>query len=382
MALSGCEKNDAEKQEDSLIDALEKRKQVVFEESEKLAKGYYNIYKKAKKEEKLDSLEVKQDIVDYFEMLDYAAVDTENQIDMVCAEQVEEFCENVRTVQPAETTIFAIADEGGFVRYDMVTKNGKIDVAVSSYSWEKDKPRGCYYQEFQANTWKYTENGYFFIEQYRPPGYDGAPGETGFRVKALDKTCRELNRKYVMPAGYELNKLLIVDWGENNYKNLDFYDLYELMYHLKYGGYARPGDDYGGTEYQIPKEEFEEVIQTYLPIESGALEENAVYQTESQTYRYRPRGLYDCEFPYEPYPEVVKYEKQEDGTIKLTINAVWTIKMLDKAITSELVVRPLENGNFQYLSNHLIPSQESIEPQWYKERLSDEEWKEIYLEDN
>ena len=123
------------------------------------------------------------------------------------------------------------------------------------------------------------------------------------------------------------------------------------------------------------------MVQTYLPIESGTLEENAVYQTESQTYRYRMRGFYECESPDEPYPEVVKYEEQEDGTIKLTINAVWTRKMLDKAITSELVVRPLENGNFQYLSNHLIPTQESIEPQWYKKRLSDEEWKELYLED-
>lgn len=379
--FSGCQINDEEIQEKTVSDALEKRKQAMFEESEELAEGYRDIYKRAKRDETLNSLEVKQELVEYFGMLDYAALDTENQIEMVCAEQVEDFCESVQAMQSTETTIFVVADEGGFVRYDMISQNGKIDVTVSSYSWEKDELRGIYYQEFPAYTWKYTENGYFFIEEYQPPGYDGAPGQTGFRVKPLDKMCRELNRKYVLPIGYDLNKLLITDWNENNYKNLDFYDLYELMYRLKYGVNVPYDDNYGNAEYEIPKKEFEEVVQTYLPIESGTLEENAVYQTESQTYRYRMRGFYECESPDEPYPEVVKYEEQEDGTIKLTINAVWTRKMLDKAITSELVVRPLENGNFQYLSNHLIPTQESIEPQWYKKRLSDEEWKELYLED-
>ena len=71
-------------------------------------------------------------------------------------------------------------------------------------------------------------------------------------------------------------------------------------------------------------------------------------------FRYRPRGLYDCEFPYEPYPEVISYEKLQDGTLKLTIEAVWEIRMLDQAITSELMIKPMEDGSFQYLSNKVI----------------------------
>ncbi len=54
------------------------------------------------------------------------------------------------------------------------------------------------------------------------------------------------------------------------------------------------------------------------------------------------------------YPEVISYEKLQDGTLKLTIEAVWEIRMLDQAITSELMIKPMEDGSFQYLSNKVI----------------------------
>lgn len=94
----------------------------------------------------------------------------------------------------------------------------------------------------------------------------------------------------------------------------------------------------------------------------------------------RQRGLKDTEMPYEPYPEVTAYEQQSDGTIKLTVNAVWIIKGLDRAVTSELVVKPLDNDRFQYVSNHMISTQEGVGPAWYLERLSDEAWDKYYRE--
>ena len=49
-------------------------------------------------------------------------------------------------------------------------------------------------------------------------------------------------------------------------------------------------------------------------------------------------------------------------------------KMTDRAVTSELVVRPLENGGFSYVSNQVISWDESLESCWYSPRLTDEEW--------
>ena len=63
------------------------------------------------------------------------------------------------------------------------TMNGEIDVIVSTLRWEENEPQVCYYHEFTAHSWKYTEKGYFFVEEYHPSGYDGAPGELAFRGK-------------------------------------------------------------------------------------------------------------------------------------------------------------------------------------------------------
>lgn len=352
-------------------------KQEVFTSSEKLAKGYSDIYENA---QDLNSLELKRQIVEYLGKEGYPAVDYDNQIDMVCHEQVETFCEKAMKNQEAEITLIAVLNDGGFSRYDMQTKNGKIDVVVSNLMWKEGKPQADYYQEFKAHTWKYTDNGYFFVEEYRPPGFDGPPGQVGFRVKPLDETCRELNRKYVMPVGYVTNKLLIMDWNEKTCRGMDFYDLYEIFYYLEHGSEVPYDPAFGGMEYEVPKAEFEHVIKAYLQMDSKIIEENSVYHADSQTYRYRPRGLKDTEMPYEPYPEVTAYEKQSDGTIKLTVNAVWILKGMDRAVTSELVVKPKEDGSFQYVSNKMITTPDSVKPDWYLERLSDEVWDRYYGE--
>lgn len=352
--------------------------QSIRKESESLAEGYRQLYEKAVQEDTLDTLGLQQEIIKYFENKGYAAVDRDNQIDMVHSELVEEFCEKAEQEKKAEVTIFSTMAGGKFIRYDMKTDLGKINVIVSSLEWKDGNPKSDYYHEFEAYTWKYTDKGYFFVEEYHPSGYDGAPGQTGFRVKPIDKICRELNQAYVAPIGYEWNNMLIVDWNEQDYSNLEFYDLYERMYRMKYGTDVPFQSEYEGEEYEVPKAEFEEVLQTFFQISSEDIEKNTVYNPERQTYRYRSRGRYGYELPYEPYPEVVFYEEQEDGTIKLLVEAVWIIKELDQAICSELVVRPLENGQFQYVSNKVVYSDENASSKWYMPRLPDEEWEKYY----
>ena len=89
-------------------------------------------------------------------------------------------------------------------------------------------------------------------------------GKLEFRVEPLDEACRELNRKYVMPVGYAGNKLFITNWNQSDYSQLDFYDLYEIMYLLKYEKYVPYNYSQEGVEYYIPKQDFEEVIQTFF----------------------------------------------------------------------------------------------------------------------
>lgn len=383
MVCAGCSREDV--QESEIIaegnsqgeQAADKRQQAIAGESEMLAEGYRSIYEEAEEGDSLDVLEVKQEIIDYFGGLGYAAVDAENQLDMSCYEQIEKFCSDAEKGKSAEIKIFSIRDGGGFLRYDMAAANGTIDVTVSSLEWEDGTPKTDYFNEYESYTWEYTEKGYLFIEEYHPAGYDGAPGQTAFRVKPLDEKCRELNRRYVLPVGYERNKLLIAEWDEKDISELDLYDLYERFYPLIYGEYV-PYKAYEGAEYEVPADEFEEVLAGYVSFAPAEIRENAVYYPDSQTYRYRPRGLHDSELPYGPFPEVVSYKENSDGTFTLTVDAVWEWKKTDRALTSELTVRPLKDGNFHYVSNHVTYCDENLEKLWYDERLSDEEWQLYY----
>ncbi len=50
-----------------------------------------------------------------------------------------------------------------------------------------------------------------------------------------------------------LNNLLITNWDNQNYTELDFYDLYEKMYYMKYGKQVPYEANYGRAEYEVPK---------------------------------------------------------------------------------------------------------------------------------
>lgn len=63
----------------------------------------------------------------------YPAVDNRNQVNMTEAEQVLEFCKKVDAQEEAELTILEISYLGGFVKYDLHTKDGNVDM-VRSYT--------------------------------------------------------------------------------------------------------------------------------------------------------------------------------------------------------------------------------------------------------
>ncbi len=372
--LGGCNKIQKNSNQVQLVQRTEE----ILVESEDLADDYFHIYKERWNQSNRNSLKLQQDIIEYLGRKNYIAVDINNQIDMVNGELVKKFCKNVQNEVNDSITIFSIMESGGFVRYDLNSQNGEIYAICSNMTWDQDAPEAEYINEFQVQSWKYTKNGYFFIEEYDRQGYDGYHGKIGFRVEPLDEACRELNRKYVMPVGYAGNKLFITNWNQSDYSQLDFYDLYEIMYLLKYEKYVPYNYSQEGVEYYIPKQDFEEVIQTFLTVESEVLESNAIYNAETKTYLYRPRGLYEVEYPEYPYSEVVGFTENSDGTITLTVNVVFPYNGDSQVYSHEVVVRPLDNGGVQYVSNRIIPSEDNQEETWYTPRLTEEEWKEIY----
>ena len=383
FAGAGCsiavEREDGYRQENQQKTERQKKEERISRESEQLAEGLREIYEEERGRGEKDTLAFQQQIIQAIGEQGYAAVDTDNQINMVNFGQIEDFCENTEQGEKDSVVFFCVTDEGGWIRYDLEAQNGNIEVTESSLQWENDSPEVYYYHEFEAASWDYTDKGYLFLEESRPAGYDGAPGQKAFRVKPLDQTCREAYQTYLASVGYERNNLLITDWTEQDSKGLDFYDLYERLYRAKYGEIV-PYEAKEGAEYDVPEEEIEEVLQSYFSFGRQMIRNRMKYQPESGTFLYRPRGRYDGGSPYGPYPEVTGYKKLADGTIQLTVEAVWEMEMLDCAMKSELVVRPMKDGSFQYVSNRVISREKGMTSFWYKPRLTEEEWNHYYGE--
>ena len=147
------------------------------------------------------------------------------------------------------------------------------------------------------------------------------------------------------------------------------------MYRMKYGTEAPYPYAYTGAEYEIPAAEFDSVLQSYLNISTDTIRSRAVYYPGSDTYQYRPRGLEDAEYPYSLLiRKSLRARPRPDGTLKLTVQAVQTTNLTDQAVISELVVRPLADGSFQYVSNHVTGTTEGISGTWFTPRLTEDEW--------
>ena len=388
LSVSGC--SDTPPEEDTVSETVIDI-QAIQEESEENADEiisvYINLYEKAEEENKLADLETIRSIVNRLGENGYPAVDSRNQINMTEPEKVVEFCEKVDAQEEAEITILEVSYLGGFVKYDLHTKDGNVDVVRSYYKYENGNMKREVTGNYQAEYWNYTEEGYlmfsgvWFSEELYVLTLSGAEEHTALRVQPLDETYRELSRKYLNPISFERNNMFIVDWSEEDFGDLNFYDMYDILYPKVNGQYVPyVADDNLSVSavYQIPKEEFESVIMKYFNIDSETLQSKTIYDSENLTYEYKPRGFEEVEYPEYPYSEVVGFTENNDGTITLIANVVFPYAGDSKVYAHEVVVRPLENGRVQYVSNRIIPSEDNYRETWHTPRLTLEEWEELY----
>lgn len=305
----------------------------------------------------------------------YIAVDVENQINMANAENAEMFLSEVAENRDAGCTILQVMYDKSFVRFDFKSGGNNVMITRRFYVWENN----CFVEKneenYKAYTWKYTD-GYLFFERYRMGGYDGDSAYTALRVEPLDEKLRVLNRKYIKTIGYDSNNLFTTNWDESDMNKINYYDIYEALYKMKYGMSSPYSDE--GVTYMIEGKLYEKVFQEYLPVSTDVLQHVNVYDVSRQMYQYRTRGMFDHSVtPLVPFPEVVDAEYNADGTITLIVNAVSEKDESGRLFTHKVAIKEKENDGFEYVSNDVLTmNKEGI--YWYRDRLSDKEWQEYY----
>lgn len=370
---------------------------IVFEESDgfrvdtdEVVRFYQEIYNEVTESDTVNieqSPERIQYIIQKLGEKGYVAIDSENQIDMTEKEQALSFCESVDKKEEAELTIISVEALYKFMIYSLSTANGKVKVSRELYQYNNECFEMVSTVSYTADLWQYTKEGYLIFtgSSYSEESYvltmSDVPETAAFRVEPLDEQCREYNRRYILPIGYRKNNMFLCDWSEEDYGKLNFYDVFDRFYPTLYQQsvpYVADVNINVGVVYQIQEEEFENVVMLHIAIDKETLQAKTKYLPEEKAYEYRPRGFYEVEYPNIPYPEVVGYATNDDGTITLTVNAVYPSEGTSKAYTHEVVIRPLSDDRFQYVSNTVIPSKDDYGTGWHTDRLTDAVWEEIY----
>ena len=346
-----------------------------------------NIYDEAVGTNTLGSLDIMRRMVARLGENGYVAVDSGNQVDMTQAEQAFNFCKAVDEKKMNELTIIVVM-ELGIRKLDLKTEDGSVNIVRGYYQYDQNgslQNRGTV--SYPADFWQYTEEGYLIFEgsYFSDESYiltlSDTSEHTMLRILPLDEKCREYNRKYILPVGYGLNNLFLCNWSEDDFGELNFYDLFDRFYpmiHSQQMPYMADENLGVGAVYQVPEEVFEDVIGAYFNMDHETLRSKTSYLSELAAYEYRPRGFYEAEYPDIAYPEVVGYTENEDGTVTLYINAVYPNGNMSKEFSHITVIRPFIEGSFQYVSNEITPPEGDHDIWWHSNRLTEEEWKEVY----
>ncbi len=314
------------------------------------------------------------------------AVDNENQVDMAGSEQAVKFCKSIEEKKNDRLTIIVIMDLG-FLTFDLKTKDGNVNINRGYYQYDKNgRIQNKSTVNYPAKVWQYTEEGYiifegnYFLDENFVLTLSDTSEHIALRILPLDEKCRELNRKFIFPVGYSQNNIFLTNWNEEDFADLNFYDIFDKFYPILYRQpvpYVANENLGVETIYEIPEEIFENVIMTYFNVEKELLRSKTIYQSEKASYEYRPRGFYEAEYSEIPYPEVVNYIENEDGTITLIINAVYPNENTSKSFSHKIVIRPLGDHRFQYISNQILSAEENYDIWWHSKRFTEKEWKEI-----
>lgn len=305
----------------------------------------------------------------------YSVITTEVYDTMSHYEKMDNFLKNCISGKKDSAVVYCISAGGEIVRKEYTFDGENMYLLTAGADWTKDNiPIISYLSYTRINRWNYTQRGWFCYElcvPQMPEVSEPVDGSERIRVLPMSEQYKELSEKYVYPLGYKGNNLLCSDWDMDGLSTLDYNGVYTSFYEMKYG----KAPDLNLCSRGIPEEDFENVISTYLPVTAEELKKWAVYDEKTKTYVWAKLGCgnYDPSYFGSGIPEVTDVEKNKDGTITLTVQAVCSVMITDDAvITHELTIQPGENGEFQYIGNKILSGTENIPDYQYRVEKNDD----------
>lgn len=265
---------------------------------------------------------------------------------MLNYKQVDDALSLAKTGENTETEFFVINTSGVWIYNKLQFKNKDLYVTSATAAFDDNmSPHIVQIEKIQVYDWNYTDKGWIIWEKALSRNQE-MDMHVFYRILPLDEQCRELGNKCITPVSYSCNNLFLVDWNQNSLENIEFNDLFEFLYTMKYGEKIDEKKYASG----IPKVEFEEVVTTYFDISIETLEIYAQYDDVKGVYPWEAIGPWNQIQQFQPFPEVVNCIENEDGSLTLTVEAVFQEEGTDCSFRHEVTIRE-EGDKWIYLGN-------------------------------
>ncbi len=250
----------------------------------------------------------------------------------------------------AETEFYQVNSVGIFRYYGLEFKDNELFVTSVSAMFDEEMEYAVQQLEkIQAYQWEYTEKGWLIWEKALSRNQE-MDMHIFCRILPLDETCREITKEYIETISYFSNNLFLEDWDTSCMEKIEFNDLFDFLYPMA------TGESLEEEKYSdgIPKEEFESVVGQYFDIRVEQLERLARYDSSTGRYPWIAVGFWNRVQQLQPsFPEVVRCEENEDGTITAYVEAVSTEEGTDCYYAHAVTLRRKEDGAYVYTGNQV-----------------------------
>lgn len=316
--------------------------------------------------------------------MDYVAVDIDNRINMTNYNKLVDFINNSKREQEDVLTVLQLSYDGNLSELLLQTFEGNVSVFQKTYLYDGTNFNLLNSADYAAEVFDYTPEGYLMIEghwdseQMYILSLSDEEEHIAFRVSPMDSRLRELTEKYLDPVSYGQNNLFITNWSEDDFADIDFYDVFEIFYEKFYNKpmpYVMSEDLSVGNEYEVPAKELEDVVMAYFPIDADTLRLRLRYDDDTDCYIFRPRGYGESDYCDIPYPEVASFT-EEDGVLTLEVNAVFPTDNTSKLFSHEVKISDVD-GKITCLGNK-VDIEDSDVLWWHTRRMTDGEWQKNY----
>ena len=274
---------------------------------------------------------------------------------MLNYEDVDRALKGAAEGETLQTEFYEITTSGYFRYFRLSAEDRELTVTYANAAYNDNMDLQIRQMEkFRVYDWEYTEKGWLIWEKALSKNQE-MDMHSFFRILPLDEKCRELCDRYILPVSYFSNNLFLTDWDAGSMDRIEFNDLYDFLYEMKYEEKLDEEAAAGG----IPKAQFEEVVLTYFDISVEQLEKYARYDAAAGVYPWEPVNAWNRVRQVQPFPEVVRCEENQDGTWTLYVEGILIVAGDDCAFRHRVTMRE-RDGRWVYVANDIDEDENNV----------------------